>query len=280
MGFTINSSGGTVNSLPSTVPPWEQVFDGGIKEAYPESGPTAQVIYNVPWDYHYTFVAGLLGQWTGTPPSTFVYTGPYQYPSSTNLMCTSISSIEPYGKPWVSTVLPIPLPFLPRKWCRITANFTRPPYQPATSGGYFKITFGASGEFLTIPNTTYQWADGTPTNTPIGVLLPQVEITVTRYKLPFLPDQVCIPLVGTLNNAAFQIGNNMYPMGQLMFAVGNSETEADVFGNISYQMEYKFMYRPVDWNWYFKPDRTTGFSLITDGNGNPPYAYSDFSILP
>jgi hypothetical protein len=277
MGFILNNTGGTVNSLPG---PYEVVFDGGITEANPESGPTAQMIYNVPWDSHYAFAQSLLGQWTGTPPSTFVYTGPYQYPSSTNLMCTSISSIVPYGKPWVSRAIPVALPFLPRQYCRITANFTRPPYQPAASGGYFKLTFSASGEFLTLPNTTYQWADGTPTNTSIGVLIPQAEITITRYKMPFIPDQVMIPLVGTLNNAPFQIGNNTYPTGFLMFAIGNTETEADVVGNITFQVEYKFMYRPVDWNWYFKPDRTTGFALITDGNGNPPYAYSDFSVLP
>lgn len=254
--------------------------DSGIRETYAESGPAATVKFKCLWSDHYKLVAGLLGQWGGTPPSTFAYTGPFAYPvgGTTSLMCTSVSSIEGLGK-----YIPDPvagLPWLVRTYAVITANFTRPPYQPASEGGYFKITFGASGEFLTIPNTTYQWADGTPTNTPIGILIPQAEITVTRYKLPFLPDQVMIPLVGSLNNSPFQIGNNVYPMGQLMFAIGNSQTEADVFGNITYQCEYKFTYRPVDWNAYFKPDRTTGFAIITDGNGNPPFAYSNFDVLP
>lgn len=281
MPFIVRNGGGTVNFLPV---PFSIMFDGGIVESNPETGPQATVKFKCLFSDRYALANGLLGLWSGTAPSGVAYTGPYEYPPSPNLFCTSISSIVGLGKPTViaSNFLgqAVGLPWISRKRAIVTANFTRPSYQPATSGGYFSIQFAGAGEFLTLPDTTYLFADGTPTNTPIGRLIPEAQITVTRYKMPYLPDFAMSSLIGQLNDTPFQIGNVTYAAGSLLFMPGNSSTESDTLGNLSFTAEYRFMFRPINWNFYLHPNRTTGFALVTDGNGNPVFQSGNFNTLP
>jgi hypothetical protein len=280
MGFTILPGGGTVNSLPGI---WTILADSGIREQVTESGPSATVVFQTAWSNHYTFVASLLGQWTGTPPSTFSYIGPFAYPvgGTTSLMCTSVTSIEGQGK-----YIPDPvagLPWLTRTRAIVTAQFTRPPWQPAANGGYFKASFHAAGQFLSLPDGALHY--GTSSGPPVAngqaqLIVPQAEISITRYRMPFIPDFIMVPLIGTVNNSAFQILNNSYPIGSLLFATGNTDTEADVFGNITYTVEYKFLYNPIGWNNLLNPNGTSGFVPVVDGNGNSPYGPANFNVLP
>ncbi len=276
--YISTSSSGTI-TVPYTI-----MWDNGIIESNPEDGPAAIVKFKCLWSDHYTLVQQLLGLVSGAPPHNVTPTAPFAYPPSPNLWCTSVDSIEPLGRPYI---IPnnylgqtLGLPWITRKRAIVTARFTRPPYLPTATGPYWSLSFAGAGEFLTLPETTYRFGDGTPTNTPIGFIIPQAEITVTRFRMPFIPDQVIASLLGSINAYPFQIGYNIYPKGSLMFMVGATNLLVDVFGNITYTVEYKFMYRPVDWNKYFHPDRTTGFATVTDGNGNPPFAYLDYEVLP
>lgn len=280
MGFVFTNAGG-VNTLPV---PFTIMIDEGITEANPAEGPIATVKFKCLWTDHYQLVQGLLGLWNGTPPRNIIYTLPYAYPPSPNLLCTSVSSIVGLGKP--TPILTnflnqtVGLPWIAPKRAIVTAVFTRPPYMPAAEGGFFKLSFGGGGDFLVVPDKTYFFGDGTPTGLPFGIFVPQAEITVTRYKMPFLPDQTVMPLLNCVNNAPFQIGWNVYPAQTLLFLIGNSEAEADVLGNITYTCEYKFMYNPLGWNNALYPDRTTGFAPVADGNGNPPHPGANFGVLP
>ena len=281
MGFQVSNTGTYTNTLPV---PFTIMIDEGIMESNPASGPEARVKFKCLWSDHYKLAQGLLGYQQSAPPSNIIYTGPYSYPPSPQLICTSIERIQGLGKPlpffWQNAA---GLPWIAPKRAIVTAVFTRPQWQGFSASGFFSISTAGGGEFLTIPETTYRFGDGTPTNTPIGVLIPQMEITVTRYKMGFIPDAEMVACTGKLNNAPFAIGWNIYPAGTLLFMPGNSSTEADSLGNIVYQVEYKFMFRPINWNWFFHPNRTTGFALITDGNaggGNPPYGSTSFEILP
>ncbi len=215
---------------------------------------------------------------SGTYPSSFFYIGPYAYPPSPNLICTSVGSIDLFGHPEIDPALG--QPWLVTQQAIVQATFTRPTWQAATNGGYFAVTFQGGGEHYTVSETTYQFADGTPTAVPLGVYIPQAEITVTRYRMPFVPDSVMVPLLGMVNNAPFQILYNTYDTGRLVFSIGNSSVQSDPTGAITYQFEYKFSYRAVPWNFGFHPNRTTGFALITDGNGAPPYQSGNFGLLP
>lgn len=283
MAFVINNNGTFVNSLPV---PYSIMWDSGIgiREGNPETGPEATVRFKCNWDDRYALTQGLLGQWAGTPPSNVVYTGPFNYPPSPNLLCTAVSEIRPLGKPYYNFLnylgVPMTNGWMAARHAIITAHFTRPPWVSLTNNGYFSIHFDGAGEFLTLPETTYQFPDGTPDNTGVGIFLPEAQITVKRYRMPFLPDQYMIQLCATLNNGPFQIGNNVYPMGSLLFMPGHSTIEPDPLGNITYAADYVFMFRTVNWNYDFHPNRTTGWAVVTDGNGNPRYQYSNFNILP
>lgn len=282
MGFSLSNTGTFTNTLPVPftimTPPYG---DEGIIESNPETGPEARVKFKCLWSDHYRLVQGLLGYQTSAPPANIVYTGPYSYPPSPQLLCTSVERIQGLGK-----YLPFfnqnaaGIPWIARKKAIVTAVFRRPQWQGFNSSGFFSISLAGGGEFLTIPETTYRFADGTPTNTPIGIVLPQSEITVTRYRMGFIPDQYIDLLLGKVNNAAFTIGWNTYPPGTLLFMPGNSQFDADVLGQVTYQVEYKFMRRPIEWNKCLHPNRTTGFATVTDGNGAPPYGSANFDILP
>jgi hypothetical protein len=278
VGFSLSNTGTYTNTLPV---PFTIMIDEGIVEANPETGPEARVKFKCGWTDKYLLAQSLLGYQVSSPPANIVYTGPYSYPPSPQLLCTSIERIQGLGKPlpffWQNAA---GLPWIAPRKAIVTAVFRRPSWQGFASSGFFSITFAGGGEFLTIPNTTYKFGDGTPTNTPIGVLLPQAEITVTRYRMGFLPDTYMIACTGFVNNAPFTIGWNAYPAGTLLFMPGTSQVDADSLGNITYQVEYKFMYRPVPWNNFLHPNGTSGFVPVFDGNGNTVYASTNFEILP
>ncbi len=273
MSFVINANGQSVNSL--RVPGGYQImWDSGIEEMVPDfDGPVAKVRYKLNnYSDRYSFVSQLLGQWTGSFPSS------YSYPPSPNLICTRVESIKPFGHPGL--IASLGLPWLVAYQCIVEATFTRPQWQASLNGGWFSVTFQGGGEFYTVSETTYQFGDGTPTATPIGQVLPQAEITVTRFRMPFVPDQIMIPLLGMVNNAPFTILYNTYPTGSLLFSIGNSQVQSDPSGAVTYQYEYKFSYRSQPWGYFFHPNRTTGWAPVTDGNGKPLYASTNFEVLP
>lgn len=278
-GFTY-SSGSTGAPMPTVPGGYTILEDHGIVEANPETGPQATVKFKVlDAADRYSFVQQLLGLWKGTPPSSIIYQAPAAYPPSPNLLCTAIPSIEGFDKP---KMLSVGAPWLFNKSAIVTAVFTRPPWQAATNQGYFSIDFNAGGEFYTVPGTTYQFADGTPTMTPVGLLVPQAQITVTRFRMPFLPDQQAIPLLGQVNNAPFQIGWNVYNTGTLLFAGLATQVESDPLGNITFRASYIFQYRSQPWNYEYYPARngSTGFASVTDYSGNTKYQGGDFFLLP
>lgn len=264
-----------------TVPGGYRIMeDSGITEANPEYGPIATVKFKIlDAADRYSFVQQMLGLWTGTPPANINYVAPAAYPPSPNLICTAVPSITGFDKP---LPLSIGLPWLYNRSSIITCLFTRPPWQAAINQGYFSIDFNASGEFFTVPETTYRFADGTPTSTPIGLLVPQAQIVVTRYRMPFLPDAYAMPILGTVNAQPFQIGWNIYPAYTLLFAGLTSTVEADPLGNITFRCAYIFQYRRIPWNYEYYPaySANTGFALVTDANGAQKYETGNFEALP
>ena len=277
MAFIVTNTGLQQNVI--TVP-YGIMWDSGIFEANPENGPMARVRYKVLHENRYTLVQNLLGLWTGAPPANVSYTGPCYYPPSPNLLCTSIESVVPLGRPWPDPTLG--LPWLFRRKSVVTAVYTRPPWVPLGSGGYFSIKFSALADVWTLPGTTYYFGDGTITGTPVGIIIGGADITVTRYRMPYIPDQYMIQVNGSVNNNPFKIGYNTYPTGTLLFLPGESMIESDPLGNITYTVEYKFQYRSVPWNQYLHPT-TGGFENIYYGSGSSgvqPYTLMNFNILP
>lgn len=249
-----------------------------IQESWsPDQGAQATLKFKCAWSDRYQLIRDLVGTYTGTPPSTVVRVPPFRYPDSSNMFVTSIASVEPFGRPtlWSS----VGLGWTTRSKAIVTANFGVPHWDFSGSDAYTKITFNASGEFLTLPETSLKFSDGTPTNTPIGILIPQIEITLEKNRLPFLPVYAMAQCVGKVNSGAVTIAGYTFAAGYLLFAAGQSNYQIDATGNIAYSQEYKMTYRAQPWNYYYHP-AGTGFQPVTDLSGDPPYGSVDFSILP
>ncbi|OWY59930.1 hypothetical protein B7486_71915, partial [cyanobacterium TDX16] len=142
-----------------------------------------------------------------------------------------------------------------------------------------------SGEFITFPQSSYRFVDGsgTPTMQPIGRRVPIETIRVRRYRLPYAPQAESAAIVGTINENPYQIGRYTYPAGTLLYGGCDTTEDFDSLGNYNVEAEFKFSYRPINWNFYMHPDGISGYLLVTDDGtlgGNPPYEYGDFTILP
>jgi hypothetical protein len=258
------------------------MHDQGITESIdPESGPQAQARLRCSWTDHYAFMQ----EWIGTSKkvgSAIVRSYPLAYPPAPNLRARAIAGVELLGKPTTN----VPSGWLVASDVIVTVHFGILLYGGQQSQGgatgqpYTTVTFGVSGEFLTLPESTYRFPDGTPTNSPVGRVIPQIQINVRRYQVPYLPVAEMVALAGSVNSTPTQIGNYTFAPGYLLFSGGPSDFTMDSLGNVTNQVDYTFMYRPIPWNYYLHPNRTTGFALITDGNGNPVYGSGDFNTLP
>jgi hypothetical protein len=263
----------TTLSVPFTI-----MVQDGIRERWASTGPTATVKFKCLWTDRYRLAQELVGT-SVAAGNQIIRVVPFAYPTSPNLFCMPDLDIEPHGKPiressgWLSY-----------KYAIVTANFGTPPYSfdnSDPSGKPWTVTnMDVGGEFLTLPGSTYRFPDGTPTNTPIGKVIPQVTFSLKRHWMPYLPVGEMLTLVGKVNDASFDIGGFACPEGTLLFMAGPNDRQTDTTGSVTQEVQYKLVYRSVPWNFYLHPNRTSGFQAVTDGNGDPPYESGDFTILP
>lgn len=262
--------------------------DSGVQEGGEVNAPTAQVKFKVAWADRVDFVKYVCGTTVGGPGS-ITRTIPLYYPPNPNLYATRQHLIEPLGKlrsdpeidGWVCY-----------DWAVVTINFAVPQYSYDFSPGggsstddasgvpWTTTTLDVSGEFLTLPESTYKFAGGIVVGAPVGKVIPQVGISFKRHWLPYLPVAITFRLVGKLNDAPFNLGDFVAPIETLMFLGAPNVRQNDTAGNVSQEVEYKMVYRPISWNKFLHPDGTSGWQYIVDGGGNKVYELDDFSILP
>lgn len=260
---------------------------GGFREGAPRDGPWAEVTFQCLWDDRYQLCLDLIGTWTTN--GSFVIRQPaMQYPPAPQMFCTEIVDIQPLGK----SIIPrgLGLPWLSRQIAIVTARFTIPLYTQDGSDqsgqAYTTLKASPAAEFLTIPDTTYWFADGTPMTAPFGIIIAQCEYVWQRHRMPFIPDTEMALLAGKVNSDYFAISRRFVAApGTVLFMPGTSEPVGNIqsmfiaeYGfMLSYIIEYKFLWRSIPWNYFFHPNRTSGFQAVTDGNGNPPYGAVAFT---
>lgn len=267
-------------SVPCTI-----LWNSGIVEGNPMDGPYAVVRFKCLTTDRVQLVKDLMGtsvKVTGTTGTAIVRTYPYTYPLSNNLICRSIDSIEMTGPPIVlANGNPV---WVGKKWSIVTARFSTAYFFPDNSDPsgqpYTQTTFDAAGEVLTLPNGTYKFSGGVPTQTPVGAIIGQMTISMKRFMLPYAPAQQVAALVGKVNNAVVTIGGYAFAAGYLLFVGGPINLSSDTLGNVLYDAEYRMVYRQYPWNYALHPNGTTGWAAVTDGNGNGPYTPADFTTLP
>ena len=142
------------------------------------------------------------------------------------MFCTDVLSIESLGKPQIPRFLS--LPWLTGQLAIVTARFSIPGYtqdgsdQSATP--FTKLSCAISGEILTLPNAVYWFADGTPLVDSFGIVIPQIEYTLTRYKMPYIPDVAIASLLGCVNSDTFAISRTFSAAPGTCLFMGGSAT--------------------------------------------------------
>lgn len=260
----------------------------GIREGSPREGPYAEVKFKCLWDDRFQLCSDLIGTWTISGKVIFRQPA-FLYPAAPQLFCTDILDISPLGKP----ILPrfLSLPWMSRQLAIVTARFSIPGYTQDGSDQsgqpFTKVSITPSAEFITLPDTTYWFADGTPATTPpVGLLIPQIDFCWTRYKLPVIPDVEMTNLAGRVNSDVFYITKTFgAPVGTVLFVPGQVQPDGNVQAMFGFQYgypftftaEYHFLWRSIPWNYSFHPNRTSGFAPVTDGSSNPPFTPMAFT---
>ncbi len=254
----------------------------GIFEANPPGQPSATVVFTCSSADHYTLIKDLLG-YPVAAGYTILRTYPFQYPPSPNLIATSIESVEFYGN-WT----PVPgvgLPWLWRSHCKVTCRFELPLwFQGAgdpSGQPYTTTTFAGSTDVLTLPETTYAFpVTSAKTNTPIGIKIPKVDITMLRHMMPYPPVPQAFPLLGCVNDAPITIGGFACATGTVLFLGFSTQPSADPLGNIYWDTQYQLSFKDRPWNQFLSPDPSQGWAEPVDGNGDPVFPSGNLANLP
>jgi hypothetical protein len=273
-----------INGVETTI-----VADSGVREAQPETGAEATVVFQCAYSRRYDLVRGLLPRAVATN-DIFVRTIPYPYPPSPNLYVHSISGIEGVA-PWTDD-----LGWLQYREARVTAEFRTPQYQfgagnPAGGGvdpsglPWTTTTFKVSADVVKLPGTGYVLiGTGEPLDEQVrGVPLPQVEICMKRHWVPRIPLARMMTLAGCVNSATIQFADYTFPVGTLLFMGGPTDQAVDSAGDVVSELEYILLGRPrgIDWNAFPSRDGTwRRANTNSAGSGSFPFPYADLRTLP
>ena len=272
---------GTTISVPYTIEAAE-----GITEGVEPDGPLAIVKFLCAWSDRYKLVQDLVGTATRSG-NTIIRITPLQYPTSPNLYCRPDVRIEPFTKKFSGFVPGLTnWPMFTR--ARVIAKFGVPLWSFDGSGDpsgvpWTTTTVEPGGEFMTLPGSSSYFTDGTPTNTPIGLVIPMKTITFTRHWMPYIPLAEMDSIQGKVNQANITIGDSVYPPETLLFQPGSCTQQRDTIGNVVNEVQYKFIHKPTNWNKFWHPKPGIGWDYVWDsktGSGNHPYQLGDFTILP
>lgn len=253
----------------------------GIEEANPPGDPTAIVKYSCATADRYQLIRDLVGSSTANGTSIF-RTYPYRYPPSPNLIVRSIESVKQIGAPRLLGFGP---QWLGREKTIVTVRFGPPIFYDsgaydASGMPYTTTTFQVSSEIITAPQSTYKFSGGLPTNTPVGIKIPLMQISMKRHMLPYVPLAQMAALTGYVNVAPLNFLTYSFATGTVLFLGGNVTLAFDNLGNLLYEAEYLMSWRYQPWNNFLHPNGTSGWQPVADGNGNPPFPSGDFSTLP
>lgn len=266
------------------------VADSGVREAQPETGAEATVVFQCPYHQRYDLVRGLLPKAVATN-DIFVRTIPFAYPPSPNLYCQAVPSIEGVS-PWTDDA-----GWLQYDFARVTAEFRVPQYQfgaPSDpgSGGvdpsgqpWTTTTFEVSAETIKLPGSGYVLVGtGEPLNEQVvGIRLPQVAIRMKRHWVPLIPLAQMMNLAGCVNSVAIKFANYTFPVGTLLYMGGPTDQSIDTAAGVVSELEHILIGRPrgIDWNAFPSRDGTwRRANTNAAGTGSWPFPYADLRTLP
>ncbi len=292
--------------------------DGPSESNGPE-GRRAAVAFQCYWEDRLDLIAGLVGtvDYVG---GTIARQDPFAYPLASRdqasgrmfparTFCTGITSIEgthPWTDPdgtntgkagWVGFIYAV-----------VQAEFSTPPYLiqdllgpgiPPESPAFNDLSYQTyciskvrvSGEVFSPPTGAFVFAGGAFSGDKLldvgaSQIRTRFEVSITRVRMPLVPMTVATTLTGTINDAQFLVGGQLFPRGSMLFTGVNPEPRSDPYnGGIIYDVELTFMANgqaagqdtPLDWNYFLDPGGA--WSKVQTAGGDPVFAYADHTAL-
>lgn len=266
--------------MPITVP-YLELHDGS-QEQLDLGSIKAQKKYLIAWSDRWQFAKDVAGtsKKVDAALGTIVRAVPLQYPDYPTLYASGLM-MEATGR---STCNGAGNSIYTH--CICTVTFSTPDFDYENPGTYGKayqtISIAMSADIMTLPSrplvfdTLYSGNPVKPTESP-GLVYPKAEITIVSHQIPELPLDIVFSMIGKLNNAVF-LG---CAIGTVLFVGANQNRQRTSAGDKAWEVEYKFIYRPVDWNKFYSPAPGVGFDFLKDSvTGNYMYNYGNFDLLP
>lgn len=291
-----------------------------IRERY-DPEPQVTCLFKCGWNDRFAFIQYLLGTVQYTNNGTITRTPPFSYPlpqaqflagtmKQDRWICTSIGEVS--GIKWRTDQDGSSTGTNLEGWGEydtaiVPATFTVPLWQTSPQGqgapfcdpfnnSYAVTKIKTSGEVFAPPTGSLFYNAGAYANQPLqdingAVIRTRDEISITRIRIPILPNTALLACQSGVNNAQFDVGSKKYERGSVLFVSKNVESRPDPtnFG-IVFDIEYIFLAnaptqqanlinQALDWNYFMDP---TGAWVQVQQNPTSPidvFPYCDFSTL-
>lgn len=246
----------------------------GFQEAIDfQHGPTARKGYICNWTERFQVANGLLGFNHAATIAGFITINlPMQYPEIPYMYVHDIQFEGrgqpfqgPYGTAWPKVI--VWANFACMEWSFSAAD---DPGARNQLGNflYAEQQLNASAQMLEIEGKWTVWnATGKPTNQHYMVRLPLVEMIITFQRVPYLPSNAVLGLVGSLNDRAFL---GVSGLGKVMFNGCQSQRTRNPDGSVATQLTYQFTARSQPWDYGFNP-ATNAWDLVIGASGAFPF---------
>jgi hypothetical protein len=321
-----------INGIECSIFVGEDGQQGGIQESYSlETGPEARVTFKCGWADRQPLIQALLGT-VSYKNGSISRTPPFAYPLDQSLSSAGGSGGTPPAiqiqNRWVCTSTG-PVTGIKWKtdidgsetgtglegwgfyaWAVFDAVFTVPLWQPTgvgspgsladpTGNSYVITKIRTSGEVFAPPTGAIIYGGGKFAGKALqdvngSLLRTRSEISITLVRMPIIPTIDFDSLIGSVNEADFEIGAYSFPMGSMLFTGWNSEPHPDPcnFGIVQ-DIELLFLgngpassfqgggagQSSLDWNYFLDP---SGTFVVCNFNTDPPtpiFAYTDFTTF-
>lgn len=256
-----------------------------VTESVTSDGPSATLTFHVPYASRLEFLRGLGGSSSVDGDGVITYSPPLLYPGLGGLTCQAVTKMVGVGRPardpdgWPTYQL-----------AKITTQFGIPKYSfdagnvQDMSGRPWTTTRGRVNSEIIIPQGgTFLFTEGTLIGEPVpegqaGLSIPNIELSMTRHWMPFVPLNAVAEYIGTVNDGPVMMGDYEFADGNLLFA-GFNWTETVTFaGDVAYEVEYILLGQRVH-SWTSVLDKTGLWNVLnteSDQSGLFPFEYTDF----
>lgn len=251
-----------------------ECWDEDVTEEFARDNNQAIRIIVCAWVNRYALINTLIGS-SVTSGGITTINQPHAYPDAGWMYVKSIA-VGKEGVPLVGANGMIAYP-----WARLTVT-----YGPKDPGGGDAIEVGEenldfSSEIFTFSRDipSFKWSSDNkdvPAEASPGKIIPIIAFSKTKKRISQLPLTTLFAISQAPVNASEYLGASA---GKLRFCGARTSRVLAIGGTETWTMTCSFEFRPIPWNYMFRPSTGIFEAIVTKNGGAPLYASSEFSTL-